>query len=208
MDRIIAGEKFSCHSFGNDWLLLKAEQDIDKLKLAKIGESLFNKKIKGLIDVVCGLDEISLQVDHSFKIENLSKIIIPVEKNDSVLHNIEIEFDKGLDWARVEDHTHLGRENIIKNICSREFSFYMYGFLPGFIYLEGLPKMLSVPRRENVRSLVPAGSLGIGGNQIGIYSMPSPGGWNIIGASSQLLFNPKSEKHLSLKVGDKLRFRS
>ncbi len=82
------------------------------------------------------------------------------------------------------------------------------GFTPGFPYLSGLPRELATPRRPVPRKEVPAGSVGIGGSQTGIYPMRSPGGWNVIGRTPMRLFNPKKNPPALLCPGDYVRFHS
>jgi len=82
----------------------------------------------------------------------------------------------------------------------------MMGFTPGFAYLLGLDPDLATPRRETPRMKVPAGSVGIAGEQTGIYPLESPGGWQIIGRTEQALFNPDTTPHFLLSPGDEVRF--
>lgn len=80
------------------------------------------------------------------------------------------------------------------------------GFLPGFAYLMGLPPALHLPRRATPRTAVPAGSVGIGGAQTGIYPVSSPGGWHLIGHTELGLFDPRQTPPTRLLPGDVLRF--
>ena len=80
----------------------------------------------------------------------------------------------------------------------------MLGFLPGFPYLGGLNERLFTPRRETPRTRIPAGSVGIGGQQTGIYPMESPGGWQLIGRTPLCLFAPG--RALPYAAGDSIRF--
>lgn len=82
------------------------------------------------------------------------------------------------------------------------------GFAPGFPYLAGLPEQLHTPRREEPRVHVPAGSVAIAGVQAGIYPSGSPGGWNLIGHTHFLLFDPTTEAGATLEPGDRVRFRA
>lgn len=79
------------------------------------------------------------------------------------------------------------------------------GFSPGFPYLAGLPAVLHTPRRASPRSVVPAGSVGIGGAQTGIYTLATPGGWNLIGRTPLRLFRPEEENPSWLRVGDRVK---
>ena len=80
------------------------------------------------------------------------------------------------------------------------------GFLPGFAYLLGLPAALALPRRDVPRLRVPAGSVGIGGAQTGIYPLDSPGGWQLLGRTPQRLFDAGLAEPSWLLPGDRLRF--
>ena len=84
----------------------------------------------------------------------------------------------------------------------------MMGFQPGFPYLGGLPENLHTPRRATPRTEVPAGSVGIGGSQTGMYPFASPGGWQIIGRTSVALFDAQKQPPTLLAAGDRVRFRA
>lgn len=81
------------------------------------------------------------------------------------------------------------------------------GFSPGFPYLDGLPKILHMPRKASPRLSVPAGSIGIGGEHTGVYTLETPGGWHLIGRTPVALFNPAAERPALLRVGDTVKFR-
>ena len=63
-----------------------------------------------------------------------------------------------------------------------------------------------MPRRDSPRTSVPAGSVAIGGSQTGVYPLPSPGGWNIIGRTPLRLFDPARDPAALLRTGDRVRF--
>lgn len=83
---------------------------------------------------------------------------------------------------------------------------HMLGFMPGFPYLGGMNKAIAMPRKNSPRPLVPAGSVGIGGEQTGIYPLPSPGGWQLIGRTPLKLFDPESSSPTLLKAGVSVKF--
>jgi inhibitor of KinA len=89
---------------------------------------------------------------------------------------------------------------------SRNYPVYMMGFTPGFPYLGGMDPRIAAPRLQSPRTHVPAGSVGIAGEQTGIYPMESPGGWQIIGRTETKLFDPDTEKPFLLAPGDVVRF--
>ena len=82
----------------------------------------------------------------------------------------------------------------------------MLGFSPGFPYLLGLDPRLAMPRLDTPRTRVPAGSVGIGGAQTGIYPHAGPGGWRIIGRTTLALFDPLHDPPTLLASGDRVRF--
>jgi inhibitor of KinA len=84
----------------------------------------------------------------------------------------------------------------------------MIGFSPGFPYLAGLHSQLHTPRRDSPRIQVPAGSVAIGGEQTGIYSCSTPGGWHIVGRTPVRLFDPQRNPPCLLQTGDTIRFVS
>jgi antagonist of KipI len=87
-----------------------------------------------------------------------------------------------------------------------EYLVQAVGFSPGFPYLGGLPAELAAPRRSTPRPRVPAGSVGIGGTQTGIYPIETPGGWNLVGRTPRRLFDPAREEPALLRLGDRVRF--
>jgi inhibitor of KinA len=89
-----------------------------------------------------------------------------------------------------------------------EYRVACIGFVPGFPFLTGLAKKLATPRRDVPRKEIPAGSVGIGGAQTGIYPLRSPGGWNLIGRTPLKLFDPAKDPPTLLRAGDRVRFRA
>ena len=83
---------------------------------------------------------------------------------------------------------------------------FMVGFVPGWAYLGPLPELLRLPRRRVPRTHVPAGSVALAGDQTGIYSLPSPGGWHLIGRTSVRMFLPDSDPPCLLRTGDRVKF--
>ncbi len=88
------------------------------------------------------------------------------------------------------------------------YKVYFIGFLPGFLYLGGLSNKLIMPRKITPSLHVEKGSVAIGGNQTGVYSLDSPGGWHVIGKSPVDFFNVSFEKPCFAKPGDCIQFMS
>lgn len=112
----------------------------------------------------------------------------------------------GPDLDFVARYTGLAQDEVIRLHTEPLYHVFMLGFTAGFAYLGGLPERLSVPRLSTPRQRVPAGSVGIGGTQTGIYPRDSPGGWRIVGRTYVRLFDPSAEPPTLLLPGDKVRF--
>ena len=112
----------------------------------------------------------------------------------------------GPDMATVVSVTGLDEEEVIRRHIAVDYPIYMVGFTPGFPFLGGMDPALATPRLENPRSVVPAGSVGIANNQTGMYSVDSPGGWQLIGRTPIKLFDPSRENPFLYKAGDRIRF--
>jgi inhibitor of KinA len=106
----------------------------------------------------------------------------------------------------VAEHNNLSISDVIQIHSNATYRVYMMGFMPGFAYLGGLDARIATPRRTTPRAKVPAGSVGIAGNQTGIYPIASPGGWQLIGQTDVLLFSRFKEPNSLLKAGDLVRF--
>ena len=85
--------------------------------------------------------------------------------------------DYGPDLAFVAQHAGLTEQQVIDIHCGRDYRIFMLGFLPGFPYLGGMDERIVCPRLQTPRTKIPAGAVGIGGKQTGIYPLASPGGW-------------------------------
>ncbi|QFT91095.1 Kinase A inhibitor [Bacillus sp. THAF10] len=116
--------------------------------------------------------------------------------------------EEGSDLGEVARYHGLTEEEVISIHSEKEYYIYMMGFVPGFPYLGGMDKQLATPRRENPRPNIPAGSVGIAGEQTGVYSLETPGGWQIIGQTPIKLYDPTEEEPILLKAGHYLQFVS
>lgn len=125
------------------------------------------------------------------------------------LHVLPVRYggEDGPDLVSVAVRLGLDVQELIARHCAPEYRVAMLGFAPGFAYLLGLDPRLQVPRREQPRVRVPAGSVALGGAQTGIYPSELPGGWQLIGRTSAALFDAENFAHPSLLLpGDRVRF--
>jgi inhibitor of KinA len=113
----------------------------------------------------------------------------------------------GPDLETVAAHCGLGAAEVITLHSGAAYRVHAIGFVPGFPYLGGLPAALGVPRRATPRTRVPAGSVGIGGAQTGVYPMATPGGWHLIGRTPLALYRPNHERPCLLGIGDRVQFQ-
>lgn len=114
--------------------------------------------------------------------------------------------EAGPDLGEVARHAGLSEKQVVELHASVDYVVWFLGFQPGFPYLGGLPEQLHTPRRGEPRLQVPAGSVGIGGQQTGIYPLASPGGWQLIGLTPLALFDAHREEPVLLRPGDTVRF--
>ncbi|GKU80553.1 kinase A inhibitor [Paenibacillus sp. L3-i20] len=112
----------------------------------------------------------------------------------------------GPDLGAVAEHCGRTESEVISLHSSGSYLVYMIGFAPAFPYLGGMPKRIATPRRGTPRTVTPAGSVGIAGEQTGIYPIATPGGWQIIGRTPIELFRPHHDQPSLLEAGDRIVF--
>jgi inhibitor of KinA len=121
------------------------------------------------------------------------------------LHRIPVVYD-GPDIEAVAAQLNLTPAKIADLHTRPIYRVFLVGFVPGWAYLGPLPEELELPRRHVPRTQVPAGSVAIAGRQTGIYPLPSPGGWHLIGRTSVKLFLPDSDPPSLFRAGDRVKF--
>ena len=115
--------------------------------------------------------------------------------------------ERGPDLESVAQYHSIAPQEVIDYHIRPTYRVYMIGFTPGYPYLGEVPDAIATPRRETPRILVPKGSVGIAQQQTGIYSVDSPGGWQIIGWTPVNLFDPQAQPPSLLMMGDRVRFQ-
>ncbi|MBP1962462.1 inhibitor of KinA [Paenibacillus aceris] len=168
------------------------------------------RKIKYLFEenYLLPYDKVIQHIQHcleGFELENHSQsgqAVAPVEI--PVCYGGEF----GPDLADVAAYHHMTVEEIVSRHTAQIYPVYMIGFAPGFPYMGGMDERLVTPRKSVPRPRIPAGSVGIGGAQTGIYPFETPGGWNLIGRTPIALFRPDSDPPSLLRAGDRVKFVS
>lgn len=123
-------------------------------------------------------------------------------------HEIPCCYEIGKDLAHVAAVTGMSPADVVRLHSSVEYTVYAIGFCPGFGFLGYLPPQLSgVPRRPSPRLCVEPGSVGMTGRQTGVYPLPRPGGWNLIGRTPLTLVDV-ADNFFPLAVGDRVQFRA
>lgn len=120
-------------------------------------------------------------------------------------HVLRTRYD-GVDLPDVAAATRLSVEEIVARHSSRVYRVDIMGFVPGFGYLSELDRALELPRREQPRPRVAAGSVAIAGPQTAVYPLVTPGGWHIIGTTDAVMFDPLRVEPALLRPGDRVRF--
>tara|TARA_B100000965_G_scaffold48105_1_gene35287 strand:- start:14477 stop:15103 length:627 start_codon:yes stop_codon:yes gene_type:complete len=170
--------------------------------------------IQGITDIVPSYDALTIlfdrsQLSHDMLMRNIELAPAPESELNWQPKHIEIPvcYEFGLDWERIMDRSGLDLKTALQLHSETEYRVAMIGFLPGFIFLDGLNEQLNCPRLDAPRTSIPKGAVGIGGSQTGLYSMESPGGWNIIGRTPVSLFDIEKDPPIEVQPGDILTFK-
>jgi len=194
-------------NYNNDFLLLKSTIGAP---LQTLGRALLEKQLAFVEEVIVTEVEICLKLNNSFhpsKLEVLNLLNLE-ESNPVAVYRFPVYFEDHLDWKNISAHLGLEKEAIITQLESLDFSVAMFGFLPGFVYLNGLPLSLNVPRKKVPAKYVDANSLAMGGKYLGMYSIASPGGWNVIGKFPISVLEIQALPPVALNLGDQIKLEA
>lgn len=208
------GLTWKCSFLGEQALLLEPETEKEVLQqVHSFSRVIEQSSVKGIVDVVPTYQSLGVMFDRE-KVtpEELQEALDQIKVSDTdirtpVIHEVPTCYELGMDWEEVEAHTGLPRQTIIEKHSAKEYTVAMLGFIPGFLFLDGMDHELSCPRKSTPRTTIPSGSVGIGGRQTGIYSLESPGGWNIIGRTPQTFFDITKSPPSEILPGDKIIFK-
>lgn len=209
---LVSGDSSVCVEFGNE-----ISPDINrKIRAFKI--AVEKSGIPGIVETVPTYR--SLLVHYKPEVIGYKAITEKFKSLMGTLDNIEIPpptvieipvlygGEMGPDIENVASHNGKTVEEVIKIHTSQEYLIYMIGFIAGFPYLGGMSKEIATPRLKEPRVKIDGGSVGIAGEQTGIYPLDSPGGWQLIGRTPLKLYDAEREKPVLLEAGQYIKFRS
>ncbi len=185
-------------------------------KIRSLSDSLSRKPIKGVTECIPTFRSLlvcydPLQTGGEALIRKLKKRIDSLSSSSADkkrVFRIPVCYggEFGEDIAFVASHAGLTEKEVIDIHTGRDYLIFMLGFMPGFAYLGDMDERLHTPRLSNPRTSIPAGSVGIGGEQTGIYPLASPGGWQLIGRTPVKPYDPTREEPILYRAGDYIRF--
>lgn len=167
---------------------------------------------RGVRDVVAGYASVTVHYDpDQVRVSALERAIgrrlrhRPPILGLGRLHRIPVTYN-GPDLGEAAETLGMSVDDLVRRHAAPTYRVFMIGFVPGWAYLGPLPPELRLPRRSVPRTHVPPGSVAIAAAQTGVYPLPTPGGWHLIGNTSLPMFLPDSDPPLLLQAGDRVRF--
>jgi KipI family sensor histidine kinase inhibitor len=191
---------------GDAALLVEVDELPEVLALA---DALRAAKPAGLLDVVPAARTVLLTLEPGTDIAAARQEVLglTVEPGSAPRNGGSIEIPvvyDGPDLEEVGKLTGLGTDGVIAAHTGTPWRVAFGGFAPGFAYLAGGDPRLDVARRDEPRTTVPAGSVGLAGEFSGVYPRPSPGGWQLIGRTDAVLWD--LDRGALLQPGGTVRF--
>jgi len=206
-------------ALGDSSILIQLGEEIDlaiNQRVHALAGLIEASAVKGVIETVPAYATLLVHYDPlvlSFtQIKNiLREKMTQIQENESRkprLVEVPVRYggELGSDLASVASHLGFRVEDVIRIHSAKIYTVYMMGFTPGYPYMGKLDDVLIMPRLETPRTRVPAGTVAIAGSQTGIYSIESPGGWNLIGWTPLKLFDPNSDSPFLFAPGDEVKF--
>lgn len=168
------------------------------------------------LDVVPGIDSVVVRFDAGAidaetaqrRVTELLADGVPSIQNSQQLIEIPVVYGGacGRDLDDVCMQLNLSTSDFITMHTQRDYRVEMLGFTPGFAFVGGLDERLHVARRPQPRQRVAPGSIGIADEFTGLYTLPGPGGWTLVGRTPAKLFRPHSDEPFVLQAGTRVRF--
>lgn len=186
-------------------------------QIRQVIEQIKVLQLDGIIELVPTYCALLVQYDAMvYTYSDICRILDPILQEsvtDSVIERVMIveiptvyggEF--GPDLGFVASHNHISEDEVVSIHSGTDYLVYMLGFIPGFTYLGGMDPRIATPRLSSPRTLIPAGSVGIAGEQTGTYPSDSPGGWQIIGRTPVTMYDMSKKQAALLQAGDYVRY--
>ena len=172
------------------------------------GTGKFREVVPGYASVMVEFDPLALDMEDALFVVRDTLPLAPTAPPTGRDVEIPVRYggEAGPDLARVCEAAGLSEVEAIQLHSGPCYRVCMMGFIPGFAFLSEVPAVLAHPRHATPRAHVPAGSVGIAGWQTGIYGLDSPGGWQIIGRTDAVMFDPRRDAPFLLEAGDRVRF--
>lgn len=192
--------EFEVTTIADELLFLKAEDPSTPL----IGQGILALGLDYIKDVITTEYEICIKLSRSIDFYDLHKLTKATTNTENQRNlKLPILLDNESEEA-ITNHTGLTYEAYINRVLELEYSVAMLGFLPGFVYLNGLPEDMHIPRMSTPKTRIVPQSFAVGGPYLGMYSLPSPGGWHSIGRFATQVLDVTSDQPTLLKPGDRL----
>ena len=203
---------------GDSGMLLELEEAIDARVNARaiaIAAAIRSEALVGVRDVVSTYRTVAvhfdpLRVDLEAVHEAMARASTAAAASDVTGKSVDVPVqyggDVGPDLLEVAQFANLSRQAAIGVHSDTPYRVFMLGFLPGFAYMGSVDATIAMPRRETPRVRVPAGSVGIAGQQTGVYPRESPGGWRLIGRTNAQVFDANRAEPCLFAPGDVVRF--
>lgn len=207
---LVAGDSAVCVEFGNE-----ISPEINK-KIRAFKIAVEKSEIPGIVETVPTYRSLLVHyhpevIGFKALTEEFDKLMgslssIPIPPPTVIEIPVLYGGEMGPDIENVAEHNHKTVEEVIKIHTSEEYLIYMIGFIAGFPYLGGMSKEIATPRLKSPRVKIEGGSVGIAGEQTGIYPVASPGGWQLIGRTPLKLYDADREKPVLLEAGQYIKF--
>lgn len=185
-------------------------------QVIQLEQAVSQANIDGIVEMVVSYNTLVLYFNdnittHEQLTEQIKALPLQEAKERSKrIFVIPVCYDEkyALDLKELSDYHNISPDEVIAIHTNQTYLIYMLGFMPGFPFLGGLDKRIAMPRRKQPRQLIPAGSVGIAGEQTGMYPLDSPGGWNIIGRTPLVLFDSHRTPEVYYSAGDYIKFKA
>ncbi|WP_246943783.1 5-oxoprolinase subunit PxpB [Bacillus pinisoli] len=209
---------YTIQPISDDAILIQFSEEQEELLtyIHTFTQHLLNRKVAGIRDIVPAFTSIAvyydpIQLTYQDLLSQLRSSLQEQELHitrETTHVEVPICYDPefGFDLEDIAKQHHLSIEEVITIHRKSVYTVAIMGFLPGFPYMTGLPERIWTPRKATPRTHVPKGAVGIGGSYTGIYSLPSPGGWNIIGQTPLTLFDRSKDNPFVFQPGDQVTF--